>query len=335
MTSRDDLSPAIQDAYRVCEERLQVLRTPFLGAARELDDPHRRHAFYAAYLSLRVRGPAVLPRPVGQARSLAASKEALRAWRDAARVCNNGQPDPTDPEQIALADTMARFAIPMVPWIRLESGLIAVAEGRPVADLDEFLARAGQLGAAQAWVFLRILVARPGARRYRVPSDIDVEKLSHDPGVFAYVVRRMMDVFSELDWWDEPRTSLPEDILARHGLGVDALRGMRGLARAPREFYELMNDMAHVGWRYYQNGVARLAQAAASLPREAVARVDRNLEGYKSALMAMERARFAPVSIGALAGERKGRMPDPGAGPEPPEMHASSSAGSSPNTPRH
>ncbi len=316
MTPRLEFTPEVESAYHACEERLAGLRTPFLNAARRLDDPHRRRAFCAAYLSVRMRGPACLPAPVGAASSSEQSRYLLRDWRDRARLCHLGQPDPRDPEQTALADAMARFGLPMTPWLRLEEGLRAIALGEPVPDLAAFVTRARLLGGAQAWIFLRVLVARTGARRYCVPDDLNVEELAHDPGVFAFIVRKLLDVFRELDWWTPRRTSLPEDVLGRHRLGVEPLLGMRRLSQAPREFHEMMNDLAHVAWRFYENGVAKLAQAAANLSPDAVARVDRNLDGYKKALRAMELLHFSPTGIESLNGERDGRLADIGAGPE-------------------
>lgn len=314
-----DLPPEVQEAYRACARRIETIHTPFLEAARRLDDQVRREAFYAAYLSMRVNGPSNLPRPVGRAASVEASRLALRAWRDNARLCNNGRPDRSRPDLIALADTMARFGIPMTPWIRLEQGLIEVAENHPVADLAAMVDRGRRLGGAQAWVFLRILIAKRGVHRFRVPAPVDVEELAADPGIFAYIVRKMMDVFAELDWWETPRSSFPEVILNRHGLDVDQLREMRSLTQAPREFFEMMNDLALVAWRYYESGVASLAQAAAHLPREGVHQVDAILEGYKNALRTIQKAGFAPKVVDTLAGARRGREHSRVGGFERPE----------------
>jgi hypothetical protein len=314
-----EFPPEVQEAYRACEQRLENIHTPFLDAARRLDDPVRRSAFYAAYVSMRVNGPANLPRPVGHAPTVEASRLALRAWRDSARLCSNRQPDSDHPDEIALADTMARFGIPMTPWIRLEQGLIEVAENHPVPDLVAMVDRGRRLGGAQSWVFLRILIAKRGVHRFRVPAPVDVEELAADPGIFAYIVRKMIDVFAELDWWETPRSSFPEVILDRHELDVDQLREMRTLTQAPRDFFEMMNDMALVAWRYYESGVASLAQAAAHLPREGVIQVDSILEGYKNALRTIQKSGFSPKEVDALAGARRGRAPSRVAGFERPE----------------
>ncbi len=314
-----EFTPEVLEAYRDCERRLENFHTPFLDAARRLDDPVRRDAFFAAYVSLRVNGPQNLPRPVGRAPTVEASRLALRAWRDNARLCNNGHPDPKIPEQIALADTMARFGIPMTPWIVLEQGLIDLAENHPVPDLASMVDRGRRLGGAQAWVFLRILIARRGVHRFRVPAPVDVEELANDPGVFAYIVRKMMDVFSELDWWETPRSSLPADMLKRHGLDVEKLRAIRSLAQAPRDFFEMMNDLTLVAWRYYESGVASIAQAAAHLPHEGVLQVDAILNGYKNALRTIQKAGFSPLELDALAGARRGQEPSRVGGFERPE----------------
>jgi phytoene/squalene synthetase len=305
--SKSDYAPQIREAYRHCEALLERVQTPFLNAAREIDDPVRRDAFHAAYISLRLWAPRALPQPMGDAPSLEASRRALRAWSDAARLCHQGRPDPGAPDQVALADAMARFGLPMTPWLRMQQGLIELVENRPLTDLPSLLARARLLSATQSWIFLRIVLAAPGARRYRIPAEIDVEELSHDPGIFVFIVRRMIDVFHDLDTMvGVPRSGLPEDLLARHGLNPQKLAEIRGLARAPRGFAELMNDLSLVAWRFYDSGLAKLTQSAASLQPETLHQLDLMLDGYKQALRAAQQMQFAPVALEAQASTRRG-----------------------------
>ncbi len=305
--SRTEVGPEILEAYRTCEKRLVDHRTTFLDVAREVDDEVRRNAFYAVYLSMRVEGPSCLPKPVGQAGSIRRSLKAIRAWRDGARLCHQGQPDRTRPDHLALADAMARFNLPMSPWLELEQGLTDLAEGQPVTDFSSLLTRARRIGVAHSSVFLRIVTAKPGARRYRNSPDLDMDELAHDPGVFAYIVRQMVELFPNLEMWGVPRTNLPEELLRRHGLTVEALREMRHLTQAPRAFHEMMHDLANLAWRFYQNGVAKLTQAARNIPPDGVSRVDRILDGYKSCLSHIEEAEFAPVILETIAAERCGR----------------------------
>ncbi len=311
MALRLECTPEILEAYRACERQLEAVQTPFIAAARRLEDTHRRHAYYAAYVSLRVLAPRTLPAPRGRATSLEGARREIRAWSDAARLCHQGRPDLARPDQVALADAMARFGLPMTPWLRIQQGLEEIAEEKMIADLHGLIERARLIGASQSWVFLRILLASPGVRRYRVPNDLDVEELSHDPGVFGFIVRRMIEVFSELNA-SGASVGLPEDLLDRHGLTGAQLGEMRGLVRAPRAFYELMNDLSHVAWRFYDSGVAKLAQAAASLIPGAVPQLDRILEGYKGALRAAQQQEFAPAALEALAGSRRGQAPADG-----------------------
>ena len=309
MGLRLEYTPEILEAYQDCERQLEAIQTPFLAAARRLDDPRRRNAFYAAYVSLRVLGPQALPAPRGRADSVESAHRGIRAWSDAARLCYQGRPDPTHSDQVALADAMARFGLPMTPWLRLQQGLIEIADGKPIPDLQSLIERARLIGVSQSWVFLRIILASSGVRRYRVPAELDVEELAHDPGVFAFIVRRMLEVFSDPDAGGAS-ADFPEDLLARHGLAAAQLAGMRGLARAPRAFYELMNDLSHVAWRFYDSGVAKLAQSAASLMPGAIPQLDQILGGYKQALRSAQQQQFAPIALEALAGSRRGHAPE-------------------------
>ncbi len=314
MTLRLEYTPEILEAYRYCEGQLEAIQTPFLAAARRLEDPRRRDAFYAAYVSMRVLGPQTLPVPRGRAASQESSRHEIRAWSDAARLCLQGHPDPTRPDQVALADAMARFGLPMTPWLRMQQGLMEIAEGKPIPDLHSLIDRARVIGVSQSWVFLRIILAVPGVRRYRVSAELDIEELAHDPGVFAFIVRRMLDVFSNLDAAGAS-AGFPEDLLARHGLTAAQLAEMRGLARAPRAFHELMNDLSHVAWRFYDSGVAKLAQSAASLLPGAIPQLDQILEGYKQALRSAQQQEFAPAALEILAGSRRGHSPELAADP--------------------
>ena len=144
-----------------------------------------------------------------------------------------------------------------------------------------------------------------------------MDELAHDPGVFAYIVRQMVVLFADLDQWGAPRTNLPEELLRRHGLSVDTLREMRNLTQAPRAFHEMMHDLANLAWRFYQNGVAKLTQAARHIPPDGVSRVDRILDGYKSCLQSIEEVEFAPALLESIGAQRCGRGA-PDSGDEPP-----------------
>lgn len=309
MGLRLEYTPEILEGYRHCERQLEAIQTPFVAAARRLEDPRRRDAFFAAYVSLRVLGPQTLPVPRGRAPSQDSSRREIRAWSDAARLCHQGRPDPAHPDQVALTDAMARFGLPMAPWLRMQQGLLEIADGRPIPDLPGLIERGRLIGVSQSWIFLRIILASPGVRRYRVPGELDVEELAHDPGLFAFIVRRMVEVFNDVDAAGAS-VGFPEDLLARHGLNAAQLAGMRGMTRAPRAFHELMNDLSHVAWRFYDSGVAKLTQSAASLMPGAIPQLDQILDGYKQALQAAQQQQFAPAALEKLAGSRRGHAPE-------------------------
>lgn len=295
-----ETTPEVEAAYAACEERLTRHRGHVLDRARGLQNLERRRAFFAAYLSLRVAAPALLPRPFGRSRSRERSVEAIAAWCDAAGRCQRGNPDPGDPTQIALADAMARFQITTQPWSDLARGLAALAGGDPVPDVITFLHRARCLALPPAGVFFRILCSRRGVRRYRFAREVDVEELAHDPAVFAYFVGVMCDVFSELEHLGT--TSIPRELLDRHGLTPGDLAAMCDGETPEPSFAQLMQDMALFAWTFYESGVTKITQAAASLSPEIIAELDGFLDHYKGALRSLEEAGFAPVRFKTLAG---------------------------------
>jgi hypothetical protein len=170
-------------------------------------------------------------------------------------------------------------------------------------------------------VFVRILCSRQGVRRYRMAKELDVDELSHDPAVFAYVVGVVADVFSELDERKSRHSSIPAELLQRHHLTVEDLKAMHRESRAPAQFLSLMQDMALFAWKFYESGVAKLTQAAASIPPEAIHHLDGFLDHYKVILKSLERAGFAPVEFSRLSGGMDPRISvgvqAPGFAPDP------------------
>ena len=306
--SHPHMSKEVQAAYASCGERLKNHRTHLLSAARTLEDTTRRDAFFAAYLSLRVHAPACLPRPLGRARSLPDSLQALRAWSDTARLCNQGQPDPGDPAQVALADAMTRFQIPMTPWVNLEAGLGELARNEPPRTMIMFFDRSRNLALAPSAVFVRILCSRQGVRRYRMAKELDVDELSHDPAMFAYLVGVIADVFNELDDRKNGHSSIPQELLMRHNLSVDDLKAMRGEERAPERFLSLMQDMSLLAWKFYDSGVAKLTQAASQIPPQAVHHLDGFLDQFKTVLRNLEKTGFSPQEFTRQKGSLEPRI---------------------------
>jgi len=306
--SNDQLSIEVEKAYRSCEERLQNHQTHLLNSARTLQNPKRRYAFFATYVSLRVQAPACLPRPLGRARSLHSSLRALRAWSDAARLCHQGRPQPNLPSEIALADAMERFQIPVTPWMNLEKGLAGLARNEPPQDLLSFFTRARNLVLAPSEVFIRILCSRRGVRRYRMAKELNVHEMSHDPAVFAYIVGVVADVFNELDERKRQHSSIPLELLVRHRLSAESLRELRDETKAPENFLSLMQDMALFAWKFYESGVAKLTQAAALIPPEAIHYLDGFLDHYKVILKNLERADFAPKAFSQYSGGLEPRI---------------------------
>lgn len=288
-------------AHAECETRLGDVESPLLTAARAMEETPRRRAFLAVYLSLRTRAAACLPRPRGRARSTEQAIHDVRAWRDAARLCHQGDPDHNDPVAPALADAMLRFSIPMTPWLRMEEGLLDVIRREPIPDMPAFMERGRRLAQAPSAALFRILCAQLGWRRYRVYAEIDIEELAHDPAMFAYIVGVMCDSFSEVAHTHPPETSLPGDLMRRHSITVERLLEIRRFLQSPRDFEDLMWDMAHIAWKFYDSGVAKLAQAAAHLPSDALLILDGFLARYRNTLREMERRRFVPPVFDELA----------------------------------
>jgi phytoene/squalene synthetase len=253
-------------------------------------------------------GPSRLPRPIGHSRSLDEAIRTLRGWRDDVQLCRQGQPREDDPYQIALADTLERFQIPLTPWIDLEQGLIAISRGEPVRHVPDFITRARQLTVAPAAAFFRVLCARRGMRRYRMTGDLEVDELAHDPGVFAYTVGVMGDVFTELRMFHGRRTSIPEELLQRHALDTERLAAIADLRVAPVNFRNLMRDLALIAWTLYEGGVTKLTQAAANLPPGSIEHLDGYLLHYRGVLRNLELAEYAPAAFRAVAGGLEPRI---------------------------
>lgn len=308
MSAPIEIRPDLEEAAARCEERLSGYRSHILDAGRRVEDPHRRRAFLLSYYWLRIAGPQCLPRPVGRSRTLEAAENALRSWRDTARLCHQGQPDPSNPMERGLADAMERFNLPIRPWIDLEEGLQDLLRGEPVPDMATFIHRGRRIALPAASVFFRILCARRGHHRYHLGPELDVDELAHDPAIFAFIVGVMCDVFSELQHLQPRRTAIPVQLLQRHNLDLERLLEIRGAVHAPQDFENLMLDLALFARTFYDSGVAKLTQAAAHLSPEAIRYLDEFLDHYKVALKELTRVRFAPIEFNRLLGGLEPRL---------------------------
>jgi len=298
MQARAAIDPAaIRSAYAACRDRLADHPSRLLAEARRMDDETRADAFFVVYESLRVAGPARLPRPLGRSRSFDRAEVSLRVWRDGARLCYQGQPDSADTHQIALADAMTQFQIPVTPWEELESGLLALAQRDAIPDIAASVARARLLAVAPFSVMFRVLCARRGVHRYRQISEVDIAELAHDPAVFAYLVGVAADVFTELEHLRPMQSSIPDEFLTRHHLTAQELLDMRGLQVAPARFRDLMHDISFLAWNFYDSGVAKIGQSAAHLSPESISHLDGFLGHYKTVLQDLERTHFSPAHL--------------------------------------
>lgn len=305
-------SPERLNAYAVCGRHLRALGHPVVAWDIGITDPERERAFHAAYLSLSVHGPACLPKPWGRAASGALSSTQIQRWLETAQQAHAGGETST-PEAMALADAMQRFGLPIEPWQQMEEGLTAIAADFPVEDLSDLVLRARGLGAAPTAVYFRLLAARPGARRYCLAPGLNAETLALDLGVFVYLVSVLRDVLV-LDASGLACAMMPQELLDRHDLDREQVTAMRNLSEAPREFFEMMNDLASLAKRFYQSGLTHLAQNASKLPPESVAAFDRFLARPQEVLRAMQNERYAPVF---LSGGR-GLPPLAPSGPDTP-----------------
>ncbi len=281
-------------AHDLCARRLRALHAHAFVRGLRIADVVRARAVTVTYLWLEVLGPSCLPRPRGHAADTTASHLALDRWLDAAQRCRARQPRPDVAEELALADAFASFDLPVAAWEREAQALRRAASAEPVRDLAGLVEDARGLGSAPAGVFLRIVASRHGVRRYHLAPSLDPDELAHDLGVFAYTVQVMADVFANLGSSSAPHTALPREILERYRLNAERLVSMRDLNTAPTEFLGLMNDLTSFARRFHQSGLAKLAQAAAYFPPEAVGQLDQLLSHYVGVLRGLKEAEFAP-----------------------------------------
>lgn len=281
-----------EEAYKECEDALTIRTGPFIDRLNKIEDQSSRRAMQITYASLRIQGPLSLMRPYGRSRTPEQALQSIRDWTDGVRLSSQGQPK--TPFQHALADTIERFNIPMAPWVSLGEGLTALVNQDPVDDVATFLLRGRQLALPPANVFFRVLCSKKGTRRYHLAREIEIEELSHDPALFAYCVGSMADIFRELDHTSPPRSSLPRQLLERHGLDVDRLLEIRNANEPTQNFVNLMHDLTLFGWTLYESGVSKITQVARHLSPQAIHHLDRFLNHYKVVLQQMEKARFSP-----------------------------------------
>ena len=288
-------SPELLNAYAVCTRHLRGLRRPAIAWDLGIPDPDRERAFHAVYYSLAVSGPACLPKPWGKSHSQALAVTQLQRWLETAEAAHAGTPG-ASPEAIALADAMHRFSLPMEPWRKVERGLAAIAGRVPMYDLSDLVVRARSLGSAPASAYFRLIAARQGTRRYCMAPGLDAEELSHDLGVFCYVVEVMRSVM-QLDIHGQAATLLPLEVIDRHNLDRLEIAGYRNNREAPQKFFEMMNDLASMARRFYQSTLIKITQSAAQLPPEAMVTFDRYLAHPLSLLRTMQSERFSPVGL--------------------------------------
>lgn len=249
MSRSTDSAPAAPGGFEEWVERCNAI-TSASGSnlwlvSRAL--PRLRHRFFTvAYASMRVVDDFVddqfMALPGGErAERRSWARGRVRRWADQSAEAAEGRFDPGAPDAwepaifAALNVVLGRSTLGADPWRRLAAALTDDIDEVPLLTWDDFLRYCRGATVAPAHIFLYVLAsetAEDGSSRH--DPGLPLLESAIDMGTFCYIVHICRDLRKDALASGLQLVTIPEEVLAAHGLDRAALREDLGAGRHDR-----------------------------------------------------------------------------------------------------
>ena len=250
----------VADAYAACKAIAARDKPHLYDAAQHFEPQATRDAFAATYASMRVIDDFIddIPdRSHISPETRKAAQQLVNRWLGQVRAAVEGRAD-GGPIWIALADTFAKFRIPVHPWEDLAEAMITDLFVPRFQDWDHLRRYMKGASVAPAIVFMHLVLTRQtGEDQYRCAWDYErVAEATEDLAIFCYWVHILRDAARDLTLGETGLVYFPEADMERFGVSVDDLHVMRRQGTATDAYRELAAFEAERALTHLKRGEA-------------------------------------------------------------------------------
>jgi phytoene synthase len=229
----------------------QILANPILDIAARFWEDERYDAFRICYRSMRVVDDLVDNRKSRFLKISAVEKRQMTAiirdWLDA---IDNATP--CDSFQKQLAETRARFQIPLWPWRKLSKSMIYDLHHEGFKDLSAFLRYSQGAAVAPGSIFMHLCGVVREREHYR-PPHYDIRTVAKPLALFCYLVHIIRDFQKDqgnnLNYFADnlmAENGLNQQLLKEIAAGSEISPGFRNLMEKYYDFAEYYRRKARL-----------------------------------------------------------------------------------------
>lgn len=213
----------------------QILTNPILDIAARFWEGERYDAFKICYRSMRVVDDLIDNRKSTFLKISEVEKRQLTAMvRDWLEAINNATP--YDSLQKQLAETRARFQIPLWPWVKLSKSMIYDLHHEGFRDFPAFLRYSQGAAVAPGSIFMHLCGAVKERGHYR-PPHYDIRTAARPLALFSYLVHIIRDFqkdqINNLNYF-------ADNLVAENGLNQQLLKEIAAGSKINTGFRSLM-----------------------------------------------------------------------------------------------
>ncbi len=229
----------------------QILTNPILDIAAHFWEDGRYDAFKICYRSMRITDDLVDNRKATTRRISEVEKQQLTAivkdWVEAVKTAM-----PYDSFQKQLAETRARFQIPLWPWQRLAKSMIYDLHNDGFRTFPTFIKYAEGAAVAPGSIFMHLCGVVKENGHYRSPH-YDVRKAARPLALFCYLVHIIRDFQKDQN---NNLNYFADSLIAENGLNRRMLKEIAAGGKINPGFRNLM-EKYYTFAEHYRRGARR------------------------------------------------------------------------------
>lgn len=168
----------------------------------------------------------------------------MNNWLDCIRNARDQKPS-GDPVCQALADTFAKFELPLEPWIEYSQALKYHLANVSIPDMDTFN-RYGLLSfGPPIQIFTHILCSVETDGRYEL--EINPVFLRDELAMLLYIVHILTDFQNDLNSTVDGFVYIPDEVLSKYNLDMSALTTLKDDPDSTVRFNHVIDELYHLG----------------------------------------------------------------------------------------
>jgi len=287
----------VDDGYARCERIAAHDKPHLFTASRQFAYAETRRAFASTYASMRLVDDFVDNIP--HRRSLApearlAADHHIADWLRLVRQAHEGKPADSSIWH-ALADTFARFDLPLEPWQNLAAAMRSDLATPFFRDWDHLRRYMEGASVAPAVVFMHLVLMRPEGPEGRFVAPWPYEEVhaaTADLAIFCYWVHILRDVAVDLTLGQDGLIYLPLADLQAFDLAPSDLYAMTEAGEASTVYRRLAGFLAERAHAHLAIGQQHLARVLQIAPAGNTTALERLVNTYVDVLRGLSEVEF-------------------------------------------